>query len=107
MQVAVTSFQVKSLTRVQAAGVAGSAARGLGDDQGICVHRRWKMEEGGRGRCQVEVDDGFWRLSCNLQKSGKHLRNGPKLLLQGKASSSRKSLFVDAWQGLKPDPQPH
>lgn len=39
---------------------------------------------------------GFGRLSCNLQKSGKHLRNGPKLLW--KASSSRKSLFVDVRQ---------
>lgn len=84
MQVAVTSFQVKSLTRVQAAGVAGSAARRWGNDLGICVRTRWKMEEGGRGRCQVEDDDGFWRLSCNLQKSGKHLRNGPKLLWKAK-----------------------
>ena len=30
---------------------------------------------------------GFGRLSCNLQKSGKHLRNGPKLLFGRQAAA--------------------
>ena len=68
MQVAVTSFQVKSLTRVQAAEVAGSAASSWGDDLGICVRKRWEMEEGSRGRCQVEVDDGFWEVELQPAK---------------------------------------
>ena len=60
MQVAVTSFQGRSVTRVQAAEVAGSATRERENYLGICICARWKMEEDEGGRCWVEVDDGFW-----------------------------------------------